>query len=53
MAALKYLCAYLIFAERASYAGEVRPFGTAVFPDGVAVLASVVSKDRRSITLVG
>jgi hypothetical protein len=52
MAALKYLCAYLIFAECAAYSGEVRPFGTAVFADGVAVLATVVSEDRRSMTLV-
>jgi hypothetical protein len=53
MTALKYLCAYLIFAQRAAHTGEVRSLGAAVFADGVAVLAAVVSKDRGSMALIG
>ena len=51
MTALKYLHAYLSFAQQAAYSGEVRPLGPAIVVDGVAVLATVVGKDRCSPTL--
>jgi hypothetical protein len=53
MTALQYLRADLNFAKRTANSREIRPFGAAVFADGVAVLAAVVCKQCRAVTLVG
>jgi hypothetical protein len=51
LTALKYLNAYLRFAQQAAYPGEVWPLGPTIVVDGVTVLATVVGKDRRSPAL--
>jgi hypothetical protein len=50
LTALKYLYAYPGFAQQAAYPGEVRPLGSTIAVDCVAVLATVVGEDRRSPT---
>ena len=46
--ALKNLSSNLVFAEAAAYAGEIGTFVTALFADGMAVLAAVVREDLGS-----
>jgi hypothetical protein len=51
LTSLKYLHAYLSFAQQAAYSGEVWPLGSTIVVNGVAVLATVVGKDRCSPAL--
>ena len=51
LTALKYLHAYLSFAQQAAYSGEVWPLGPTIVVDCVAVLATVVGEDRCSPAL--
>jgi hypothetical protein len=51
LTALKYLYAYLSFAQQATYSREVRPLRSTIVVDGVAVLATVVGKGRCSPVL--
>jgi hypothetical protein len=45
--ALKYLCAYLGFAQQTAYSGEVGAFGATIVAYGMALLAATVGKGRR------